>query len=140
MLEVTGRPSAQAAALVVVVCVVVVAATSVAGAPAAGAVLALLLGATLLLRTSVTFAEDALEVRMSPLFRRRIGSGEVAALRARTVAPLREFGGWGLRRRRKTTALLLGPKVIEIDLRDGQTIVVSLSEEDWQKARALACP
>ena len=121
-------------------CGVVLVVTLVAGVLVVGLVAVVILGATLLLRTRVTFHPDAVDVRMVPLFRRRIPADSVASVRPRTVAPLRKFGGWGVRKTRHTTALLLGSRTVEIELKDGQRFVVSVSEKDSDRLSTLAFP
>lgn len=136
----SGRASGRAILVVAATCVVVVAATLVAGVLPVGLVAAVILGASLLLRTSVTFALDAVDVRMVPLFRRRLPADSIASVRARTVSPLREFGGWGVRKKRDTTALLLGSRTVEIQLDNGYRYVVSLSEKDCERLSTLSLP
>lgn len=140
VVTVSGRPSGTAVGVVAVVCGAVLAVTLVAGVPAVGLAAVVILGASLLLRTSVTFAADTVDIRMAPLFRRRIPADSVVSVRPRTVAPLREFGGWGIRTKRGTTALLLGPQAVEIELRDGHRYVASVSEKDSERLRTLAFP
>ena len=137
---VSGRASGAAVLVVAVVCAAVLAVTLVTGVPAVGAVAAVILAASLLLRTTVVFAADAVDIRMAPLFRRRIPADSVVSVQPRTVAPLREFGGWGIRTKRGTTALLLGSRAVEIGLRDGHRYVVSVSEKDSERLRTLAFP
>lgn len=137
---VSGRPAGTAVLVVAVVCGAVLAVTLVAGVPAVGIVAVVILGASLLLRTRVTFAADAVDIRMAPLFRRRIPADSVVSVRPKAVAPLREFGGWGIRTKRGTTALLLGRQTVEIELRDGHRYVVSVSEKDSERLRSLAFP
>ncbi|MDP8987779.1 MAG: hypothetical protein M3N11_05455 [Actinomycetota bacterium] len=136
----SGRASRRAILVVASTCGVVVLATLVAGLLAVGLVAAVILGASLLLRTRVTFAPDAVNVHMVPLFHRRIPADAVASVRPRTVAPLREFGGWGVRKKRDATALLLGSRTVEIELNDGYRYVVSVSEEDCERLNTLTLP
>jgi hypothetical protein len=140
MVTMSGRASAKAVLTVAVACAVVIAVTLTADIVYVGVVVVVILSTSLVLRTEVTFAPDAVDIRLRPLFHRRIPAGSVSSVRARTIAPLREFGGWGVRKKRGLTALVLGFEAIEIELTDGYRYVVSVSEHDADRLSTLGYP
>ena len=137
---VSGRVSGTAVLVIAATAGVILVVTLVAGVFAVGLVAVVILGASLLLQTSVTFGPDAVDVRMVPLFHRRIPADAVTSVQPRKVSPLREFGGWGVRKKRDTTAVLLGSHAVEIGLKDGHRYVVSVSEKDLDRLSTLTFP
>lgn len=129
-----GRASRSVIMMVGLLIAVTLVVTAVAGIPAVGIMVAFVLSPSLLLRTRVKLSDAGLEVRLSPFFHRYVPATDVTGLRLTRVSPLRDFGGWGIRKRRNATGLLLGPDVLEIVIRGGERLVVSVTDEE----RALA--
>jgi hypothetical protein len=92
-----------------------------------GLVLAVLvlLGALLSLRMTTTVTADALSVRYGFLYRTRVPLSEIALAEAVEYAPVREYGGWGIRGSRRRRALnARGSQGVLMTRADGTTLLV----------------
>lgn len=93
-----------------------------------------ILGALLLLVGSLTAAmygevridSSQVEIRLVPVPRRTIELSDITSVEPVDISPLRQYGGWGWRRRPHTTGLILsgGPGAC-LRLADGSRFVVS---------------
>ncbi|MDE2973275.1 MAG: hypothetical protein OXU64_00955 [Gemmatimonadota bacterium] len=92
-------------------------------------------GVLLLFATVISlFACLCVEVRSSHLFvsfgpvrlvHRRIRYDDIEAVRPVVYRPIREFGGWGIRRRGRTTAWTIrGNRAVAVTLRSGRKVYV----------------
>lgn len=97
-----------------------------------------LLGALLSLRLSTTVTSEALDVRYGFLYRTRVSLSEIALAEAIEYAPVREYGGWGIRgssRRRALSAR--GRQGVLLTRADGTTLLVG-SQRPRELLEALA--
>lgn len=96
---------------------------------------ALGVGVLLLFATMISlFACLCVEVRSGHLFvsfgpvrlvHRRIRYDDIEAVRPVAYRPIREFGGWGIRRRGRTTAWTIrGNRAVAVTLRSGREVYV----------------
>ena len=84
-----------------------------------------LLGAVLTMRLSTTVTADALSIRYGFLYRTRIPLTEVAHAEAVEYAPIRDYGGWGIRGWRRRRALnARGNQGVLLTRTDGSTLLV----------------
>jgi hypothetical protein len=84
-----------------------------------------LLGAVLTMRLSTTVTSDALSIRYGFLYRTRIPLSDVAHAEAVEYAPIREYGGWGIRGSRRRRALnARGNQGVLLTRADGSTLLV----------------
>lgn len=100
--------------------------------------LVVLLGALLSLRLSTTVTRDALDVRYGFLYKTRVSLSEIALAEAIEYAPVREYGGWGIRgvgRRRAISAR--GRQGVLLTRADGTTLLVG-SQRPRELLEALA--
>lgn len=85
----------------------------------------ILLGAVLTMRLSTTVTSDALAIRYGFLYRTRIPLSDVAHAEAIEYAPIREYGGWGIRGSRRRRALnARGNQGVLLTRADGSTLLV----------------
>jgi hypothetical protein len=84
-----------------------------------------LVGTLLSLRLTTTVTPDALSVRFGFLYKTRVPLSEIALAEAVQYAPVREYGGWGIRgvgRRRALNAR--GNQGVLLTRSDGSTLLV----------------
>lgn len=84
----------------------------------------------------VEIKNTELLIHFSPLVKRRIPLSEIQKCEAREYRPIREFGGWGIRRswRGKGKAYnVKGKKGVQLELKNGESLLIGS-----QKAEALA--
>jgi hypothetical protein len=85
----------------------------------------LLLGALLSLRLTTTVRPDAISVRYGFLYRTRVPLAEITLAEAVQYAPVREYGGWGIRGSRRRRALnARGNQGVLLTRSDGSTLLV----------------
>jgi hypothetical protein len=85
-----------------------------------------------ILELTVTVRPSEIDIRFRPLTRRRIPSGEVRSCEARAYRPLREYGGWGVRRGWKGgwAYNVRGDRGVQLVLEDGSSILVGSQRAD----------
>jgi hypothetical protein len=84
-----------------------------------------------LLELGVLVHLDRVEIRFRPLLRRVIPLSSVAACQAIEYRPIREFGGWGVRKRRGRRAYTVsGNHGAELTLHDGQRVLIGSQRAD----------
>jgi len=84
-----------------------------------------LLGALLLMRLTTTVTSDAISIKYGVLYRTRIPLSEVARAEAVEYAPIREYGGWGIRGSSRRRALnARGNRGVLLTRADGTTLLV----------------
>lgn len=127
------------ALLVGVLAVAVWAATSSGGLGARESV-PLVLGVGLallfhLLQLTVSVGPNETDIRFRPLTRRRVPHSAVRSCEARTYRPIREYGGWGVRRGWKGgwAYNVRGRRGVQLGLEDGGSILIGS-----QRAEELA--
>ena len=84
-----------------------------------------LIGALLTIRLTTMVTPDALSVRFGFLYKTRVPLSEIALAEAVEYAPVREYGGWGIRgtgRRRALNAR--GNQGVLLTRSDGSTLLV----------------
>lgn len=86
----------------------------------------------LYLKLIVTVTNAAVEVRYRPFVARTIRLSEIAQAEARSYAPIREFGGWGIRGGLHGTRAynVSGNRGVELTLRDGRTLMIGSQRAD----------
>jgi hypothetical protein len=87
---------------------------------------------------AVTVNASSVDIRFSPLLQRTIPLTEIVKAEARTYAPLREYGGWGIRvgwSGRKAYNIS-GNDGVELTLRDGSKIMIG-SQRSQELAQAI---
>ncbi len=85
----------------------------------------LLLGAILSMRLTTTVRPDAISVRYGFLYRTRVPLAEITRAEAVQYAPVREYGGWGIRGSRRRRALNARGNVgVLLTRTDGTTLLV----------------
>jgi hypothetical protein len=85
----------------------------------------LLLGALLSMRLTTTVRSDAISVRVGFLYRTRVPLSEITLAQAVQYAPVREYGGWGIRGTRRRRALnARGNQGVLLTRADGTTLLV----------------
>ena len=85
----------------------------------------LLLGALLSMRLTTTVRPDAISVRIGFLYRTRVPLSEITLAQAVQYAPVREYGGWGIRGTRRRRALnARGNQGVLLTRADGTTLLV----------------
>jgi hypothetical protein len=92
-------------------------------------------GLTLLfhfLELTVTVRPCEIEIRFRPLTRRRIPPSAVRSCEARTYGPIREYGGWGVRRGWKGgwAYNVRGNRGVQLELEDGSSILIGSQRAD----------
>jgi len=97
-----------------------------------------LLGALLTLRLTTTVGPDALDVRYGFLYRTRVPLSEIVLAEAVEYAPVRDYGGWGVRGSRQRRALnARGNQGVLLTRVDGSTLLVG-SQKPRELLEALA--
>lgn len=97
-----------------------------------------LLGALLTLRLTTTVTPDALSVRYGFLYKTRVPLSEIALAEAVEYAPVRDYGGWGIRGSRRRRALnARGNQGVLVTRSDGTTLLVG-SQKPRELLAALA--
>jgi hypothetical protein len=88
-----------------------------------------------LVQLTVTVRPSEIDIRYRPLRRRRIPLTAVRSCEARTYRPVREYGGWGVRRGWKGgwAFNVRGNRGVQLGLEDGSSILVGS-----QRAEELA--
>jgi hypothetical protein len=86
----------------------------------------------------VTVTDAAVEVRFRPFLTRTIPLSDIEKTEARTYAPLREYGGWGVRGSLRGTRAynVSGNQGVELTLRDGRKLMLGSQRAD-HLARAI---
>ena len=85
----------------------------------------------LYLRLIVTVTDESIDIHFRPLTRRTVPISDVTHVKARTYAPLREYGGWGIRGRRGNRAYnVSGDRGAELVLTDGRKIMIGSQRAD----------
>jgi hypothetical protein len=85
-----------------------------------------------LVELTVTVRPSEIDIRYRPLTRRRIPHAAVRSCEARTYRPLREYGGWGVRRGWKGgwAFNVRGNRGVQLVLEDGSSILVGSQRAD----------
>lgn len=84
-----------------------------------------LLGALLSLRLTTTVRPEGVSVRYGFLYRTRVPLSEITLAQAVQYAPVREYGGWGIRGSRRRRALnARGNQGVLLTRSDGTTLLV----------------
>jgi hypothetical protein len=97
-----------------------------------------LLGALLTLRLTTSVTSDALSVRYGFLYKTRIPLSDIALAEAVQYAPVRDYGGWGIRGTRRRRALnARGTQGVLVTRNDGTTLLVG-SQKPRELLEALA--
>jgi hypothetical protein len=97
-----------------------------------------LLGALLTLRLTTTVTPEALSVRYGFLYKTRVPLSEITLAEAIEYAPVREYGGWGIRGSRRRRALnARGNQGVLLTRSDGTTLLVG-SQRPRELLEALA--
>jgi hypothetical protein len=97
-----------------------------------------LLGALLMLRLTTTVTEDSVSVRYGFLHETRVPLKEIALAEAVEYAPLRDYGGWGIRGSRRRRAVnARGNQGVLLTRTDGTTLLVG-SQRPRELLDALA--
>ena len=92
----------------------------------------------LYLRLIVTVTDESIDIRFRPLTRRTIPITDVTHVEARTYAPLREYGGWGIRGwGGKRAYNVSGRRGVELTLVDGGKLMIG-SQRANELAQAIA--
>lgn len=85
----------------------------------------LLLGALLSMRLTTTVRADAISVRLGFLYRTRVPLSEITRAEAVQYAPVRDYGGWGIRGSSRRRALnARGNQGVLLTRSDGSTLLV----------------
>jgi hypothetical protein len=97
-----------------------------------------LLGALLTLRLTTIVTKDSVSVRYGFLYETRVPLTEIALAEAVEYAPLREYGGWGIRGSRRRRAVnARGNQGVLLTRTDGTTLLVG-SQRPRELLDALA--
>ena len=97
-----------------------------------------LLAALLSLRLTTTVTPQEISIRYGFLYRTRLPLSEIALAEAVEYAPIREYGGWGIRGSRRRRALnARGNQGVLLTRSDGTTLLVG-SQKPRELLRALA--
>lgn len=68
---------------------------------------------------------EAVRIHFPPLVKRTIPRAEIAGAEARTYAPIREYGGWGVRLGRRGWAYnVSGNRGVELTLVSGKGVMI----------------
>jgi hypothetical protein len=91
----------------------------------------------LYLRLIVVVTDEAIDIQFRPLTRRSIPVTDVTHVEARTYAPLREYGGWGIRGiGGKRAYNVSGKRGVELTLVDGRKVMIG-SQRAGELAEAI---
>lgn len=84
------------------------------------------------LELTVTVRPSEIDIRFRPLARRRIPSVAVCSCQARTYRPLREYGGWGVRRGWEGgwAYNVRGHRGVQLVLEDGSSVLIGSQRAD----------
>jgi hypothetical protein len=97
-----------------------------------------LLAALLTVRLTTTVTPDALSVRYGFLYKTWVPLSEITLAEAVEYAPVREYGGWGIRGSRRRRALnARGNQGVLVTRSDGSTLLVG-SQRPRELLEALA--
>jgi len=97
-----------------------------------------LLGALLTLRLTTSVTNDVLSVRYGFLYKTRVPLSDIALAEAVEYAPVRDYGGWGIRGTRRRRALnARGTQGVLVTRNDGTTLLVG-SQKPRELLEALA--
>jgi len=89
------------------------------------------------MRLIVEVLDDRVFIYYMPLLKSDILLEEIETVEARTYLPIREFGGWGIRRRAGQRAYnVSGDQGVEITLKDGRKIMIG-SQKSEELALAI---
>jgi hypothetical protein len=89
----------------------------------------IMLFATLRLVTEVH--SDAVHIRFAPMRAKRIPYDNIASMEVRTIRPIRDFGGWGVRYRKGAKGYLArGNQAVWLSMLDGRDIVIGTGQPD----------
>ena len=90
----------------------------------------------LYLRLIVTVYAESIDIHFRPLTRKTFPIDQVTHVEARTYAPLREYGGWGIRGLDgKRAYSVSGDRGVELTLQDGRKVMIgSLQADDLARA------
>lgn len=89
----------------------------------------ILLFATLRLVTEVH--SDAVHIRFAPMRAKRIPYDNIASMEVRTIRPIRDFGGWGVRHGKSAKGYLArGNQAVWLSTLDGRDIVIGTEQPD----------
>ncbi len=92
----------------------------------------------LYLRLIVTVTDESIDIHFRPLTRRTIPMADVTHVEARTYAPLREYGGWGIRGLGSNRAYnVSGDCGVELTLVDSRKVMIGSQRAD-ELAQAIA--
>lgn len=86
----------------------------------------------LLLRLRVEVTDEAVRVRFRPFLRREVRLDEITRVEAVTYRPIHGYGGWGLRLGRggRIAYSVRGDQGVEIDVRDGRSVLIGSSRPE----------
>jgi hypothetical protein len=88
----------------------------------------------LCMRLVVTVNREGLYIRYVPFVKRRISFTDIAGCEAKTYSPLRDYGGWGIRRGKKGRAYnVRGNRGVVLNFKDGTSLLIGS-----QRAEELA--
>jgi hypothetical protein len=94
-------------------------------------ILLAIVGFVMSLHLTITVEPGSIVVRLFPLTTRTIPVDQVQSAEARTYSPIREYGGWGLRRGPSGTAYnLMGDRGVQLVLRSGERVLLGSQEAD----------
>lgn len=80
---------------------------------------------------------DALDVHLRPLKRRTVEYSEIERVEPCQYRPIRQYGGWGIRRGRGGWAYSVsGDRGVRLHLMGGQHLLIG-SQRDWELAQAI---
>lgn len=84
------------------------------------------------LRMTTELREDALTIRFAPFSRRRIALQDILSFEVREYHPLREYGGWGIRRSLKHGAAysVSGNRGVQLVLQNQKRVLVGSQEPE----------
>jgi hypothetical protein len=86
------------------------------------------------MRLIVEVLDDSVSIRYIPLTKFTVPLSDIQTVEARTYSPIRDYGGWGIRRRSNRRAYnVSGNRGVELTLHDGRSIMIGS-----QKAEELA--
>ena len=86
----------------------------------------------LVMKLTVAVDEDGVHIRYRPFVRRKIPFDEIQSFRVRRFRPIREFGGWGIRRApgRRRAYTVTGDRGVELYLADGSSLMLGSRRPD----------
>jgi hypothetical protein len=85
----------------------------------------------LCMRLVVTVNRKGLHMRYVPFVKRRISFMDIAGCEAKTYSPLRDYGGWGIRRGKKGRAYnVRGNRGVVLSFKDGTNLLIGSQKAD----------